>query len=55
MTMKKGFSMQLTIWGVTLFVSGAILLSGGITSAGALCMMIGGIIGLLNLIRSNGE
>ncbi len=55
MTMKKDLSNKLTIWGATLFLSGAILLSGGVVSAGAFFMMIGGMIGLLNLFHNNRE
>lgn len=52
--MKK--DIKLTIWGATLFLSGVILFSGGIyIGTGMVFLMIGSIIGILNLSHRNGE
>lgn len=54
--LKKGLSIKLTIWGATLFLAGAIILSGGTyISAGIFLIMIGSIIGILSLFQRNGE
>jgi hypothetical protein len=54
--MKKALSFKLTIWGATLFLAGAIILSGGtFISTGVSFMIIGSIIGLLSLFQRDGE
>lgn len=54
--MKKALSFKLTIWSATLFLAGAIILSGGtFISAAITLMLIGGIIGLLSLSQRDGD
>ena len=54
--MKKDLSIKLTIWGATLFLAGAIMLSGGMyISAGMFFIIVGSIIGILSLFHRNGE
>lgn len=54
--MKKELSNKLTFWGAILFLSGAILISGGSSiGTGALFMMIGGMIGILTLFHNDRE
>ena len=42
--MNKDFSIKLTIWCTTLFLAGAIMLTGGLIKAGIFFILIGSII-----------